>query len=393
MIEPMELNNSTESHPKTEAQKDTIPHKTTATLSDKGANVEGIKSQECERNGGVAQDTGQGAGQGNRTDKSLPGMQARYRHVRSLEGHQSSVSGVKFKPEDGLLLASCSADGTIKLWETENGKTLRTLQGHKNGINDIAWSKDGRYLCSASDDQSAILWDVETGKQLNTLVGHSNFVFSIKFSPAGNLLVSGSFDETVRVWDARTCEMIQELPAHSDPVTAVDINQDGTTLVSSSFDGLVRIWDTSNGKCLRTLIDENNHPVSFTRFTPNGKFLLVATLNGQMTLRDCEENKIKKVYKGYKNDLYCLVPTISHTRGRMGGRWLVTGSEDNGIYVWEISKRKLCQKIEGRSNPSSPGNGHCDVVLCVDAHPNQTIIASGARTKDRTIRLWQEFDD
>ncbi|CAD7699969.1 unnamed protein product [Ostreobium quekettii] len=322
-------------------------------------------------------------------DTSGASTDAGYQHVRTLEGHHSSVAGVKFKPDDGAILASCSADGTIKMWKTETGETTRTLKGHKNGINDVAWSQDCRYLCSASDDQTAMVWDAESGKQLSTLSGHSNFVFSIKFSPAGNLLVSGSFDETVRVWDARTSGIIRELPAHSDPVTSVDINQDGTTLVSSSFDGLVRIWDTSNGKCLRTVIDENHHPVSFTRFTPNGRYLLVATLNGQMALRNCEDNKIKKVYRGYQNQMYCLVPAISCTKGRLGGRWLVTGSEDNGICVWEINKRELCQKIEGRSSPSALGSGHCDVPLCVDAHPTQTMIASGAGEKDSSIRLWR----
>lgn len=328
-----------------------------------------------------------------KVQKDAEEKKANYQHQRTLEGHTSSVSGVKFKPTDGALIASCSADGTVRMWDTQKGKLLMTLEGHKMGINDIGWSRDARYLCSASDDQAVILWDAESGTRLNTLTGHSNFVFSVKFNPAGNMLVSGSFDETVRIWDVRTCEIIKDLPAHSDPVTAVDINQDGTTIVSSSFDGLVRIWDASNGKCLRTLIDENDHPISYAHFTPNGKFLLISTLNGQMTLRDCEENKIKKIYKGHKNENYCLVPAISHTRGRKGGRWLVAGSEDNTICVWEISKRKLCQRIEGRSSPSSEGNGHCDVVLCIDAHPNETIIASGGREKDSTIRLWKDSSD
>ena len=37
--------------------------------------------------------------------------------------------------------------------------------------------------------------------------------------------------------------------------------------------GLCRIWDTASGQCLKTLIDDDNPPVSFVKFSPNGKLL------------------------------------------------------------------------------------------------------------------------
>ena len=40
-----------------------------------------------------------------------------------------------------------------------------------------------------------------------------------------------------------------------------------------------RIWDTATGKCLKTLVDEDNPPVSFVKFSPNGKYILAATLD------------------------------------------------------------------------------------------------------------------
>ena len=41
--------------------------------------------------------------------------------------------------------------------------------------------------------------------------------------------------------------------------------------VSSSYDGLCRIWDTASGQCLKTLIDDDNPPVSYVKFSPNGE--------------------------------------------------------------------------------------------------------------------------
>ena len=40
-----------------------------------------------------------------------------------------------------------------------------------------------------------------------------------------------------------------------------------------------RIWDTATGQCLKTLVDEDKPPVSFVKFSPNGKYILAATLD------------------------------------------------------------------------------------------------------------------
>ena len=114
---------------------------------------------------------------------------------------------------------------------------------------------------------------------LKTMRGHANFVFCVNFNPQGSLLASGSFDESLRLWDVKTGRCLKILPAHSDPVSAVHFSCDGTLLVSGSHDGLCRIWDTSTGQCLKTLIDDANPPVSFVKFSPNGKYILAGTLD------------------------------------------------------------------------------------------------------------------
>ena len=40
------------------------------------------------------------------------------------------------------------------------------------------------------------------------------------------------------------------------------------------------------GQCLKTLIDDDNPPVSFVKFSPNGKYILAATLDNTLKLWD-----------------------------------------------------------------------------------------------------------
>ena len=50
-------------------------------------------------------------------------------------------------------------------------------------------------------------------------------------------------------------------------------------LISTSLLLYSRIWDTGSGQCLKTLVDDENPPVSFVKFSPNGKYILAGTLD------------------------------------------------------------------------------------------------------------------
>jgi WD40 repeat protein len=62
---------------------------------------------------------------------------------------------------------------TLKVWDLDTGRELRTLQGHSGGVNGVAISPDGRHAVSASYDNTLKVWDLETGRELRTLEGHS----------------------------------------------------------------------------------------------------------------------------------------------------------------------------------------------------------------------------
>ena len=147
--------------------------------------------------------------------------------------------------------------GWVTLWDTGTGTLKRKLGGltpdvmHKGSIRRLTFSPDGGMLAierwpardNADKWDTARIWDTETGEPMPTLEGHTSKVNSIVFSPDGYTLASGSSDHTVRLWHAETGENIHRLEGHTGDVTGVAFSPDGRTLASGSSDGTVLLWE------------------------------------------------------------------------------------------------------------------------------------------------------
>jgi hypothetical protein len=122
----------------------------------------------------------------------------------TLTGHSGPVTAVAFRARPPLL-ASASADGTIKFWDTTTGQERPpALAGHTGRVTAVAFSPDGKQLASAGEDRTVCLWDVDSGKKLHVLKEHTRWVSHVAFSPDGQHLASASSDRTIKLWDARS---------------------------------------------------------------------------------------------------------------------------------------------------------------------------------------------
>ena len=136
--------------------------------------------------------------------------------VLTFQNFGSYVTGVAFHPTKNLV-ASCSDDKSIKLWNADTGAELWTVRGEKP-IQCLAFSRNGRILAagdgyvSGGKDYSIRLYDAESGTQIGCpLSGHSRFVNSVCWNKDGTKLASGSADKTVKIWNPATGECLWTL--------------------------------------------------------------------------------------------------------------------------------------------------------------------------------------
>ena len=82
----------------------------------------------------------------------------RLRHAATLTGHSDQVRQAVFSP-DGKLLASCSYDGTIRLWNTNTWQEVANIKGSTDPIYAVLFTSDGNQLVSGGQDGIVRIWN------------------------------------------------------------------------------------------------------------------------------------------------------------------------------------------------------------------------------------------
>ena len=242
-----------------------------------------------------------------------------------------AVAGAAFSP-DNARVATCSWDGTIKVWNAATGVVELKFEASPDMyVNSVVFSPDGKRLLSASDDKTAKIWDAATGQQLLSFPaqegaeGHTQKVFSARFSDDGKRIVTASGDKTAQRVGCRNGKNAVR-PCRARMVCAVgrflarrparhdrECRQFGTHLgrgnrhreipyarahggrdqrgilarrrapISGGQDDAVKLWDATTGREILHL-KQHTQEVSSVSFSPDGKSMLTSSRDGTAIL-------------------------------------------------------------------------------------------------------------
>jgi WD40 repeat protein/tRNA A-37 threonylcarbamoyl transferase component Bud32 len=115
-----------------------------------------------------------------------------------LQAALGAMGSVAWSPDGTRLALGGLGNHAVQLRAVENGKQGPGLLGHEGGITAVAWSPDGKLLASASADRTVRLWAAD-GTPRKVLRGHDGAVHSLAWSADGTRLVSAGTDGTIRV--------------------------------------------------------------------------------------------------------------------------------------------------------------------------------------------------
>jgi hypothetical protein len=266
-------------------------------------------------------------------------MGSSLQEIAILSGHSQPVWHAAWHPS-GRLLATCSADKSIKLWAPsgdiiglwECKETQET--SHSKSVRRVEWSRSGELLASASFDGTVVIWKLQNNglEPMLTLEGHESEVKGISWSFEDKYLATCGRDKTIWIWETDIdfeYETAAVLSRHTQDVKSVAFHDTLFTLASCSYDDTIGIWE----------------------------------------LDETEDWVCRDMLAGHESTVWSVV---------WKGNKLLSGSDDRSIRVWNLEDARF--KTESVMN-----NVHRRSVYSCDWHRTQDLIVTGGG--DHHIKL------
>ncbi|CAE7721508.1 unnamed protein product [Symbiodinium sp. CCMP2592] len=242
-----------------------------------------------------------------------------------LAGHEKAVCSLCLMSQD--VLASGSADSTVRTWNLHSKEALQVLSGHTDAVRGLARLSDTQ-LASASDDKTVRLWSLAEPKECRVLQGHTDWVMCLCLTTIGSL-VSGSDDKTLREWSPATGEEQHVLRGHTSSVKCL-CEASPELLASGSGDSTVRLWSLSTWAAVRVLEGLTGFVFSLCLLAPN--HLAAAHEGGRLRIWSVQSGEpLHHIKQAHGKEIRALA--MAKVRGE---HVLCSGSIDSTLKLWQL---------------------------------------------------------
>uniref|UniRef100_A0A3P9LKM5 Coronin n=1 Tax=Oryzias latipes TaxID=8090 RepID=A0A3P9LKM5_ORYLA len=180
-------------------------------------------------------------------------------HQPKVCGHQGNVLDIKWNPFFENIIASCSEDTSVRVWEIpECGlrrnmtEAVMELYGHSRRVGLIEWHPTtSGILFSAGYDYKILIWNLEVGEPVKMIDCHTDVILSMSFNTDGSLLATSCKDKKLRVIEPRSGRVLQQASCKNHRVNRVvflgNMKRLLTTGVSRWNTRQIALWDQGDG--------------------------------------------------------------------------------------------------------------------------------------------------
>jgi RNA polymerase sigma factor (sigma-70 family) len=313
------------------------------------------------------------------------------RKLRRIDAGMEQIRGFAFSPDGARIAVLGCGPGPGRLREVAQltfldaatGRQVRRVEWDlRESERDIAFAPDGQTVATETDSGTLRLWDVATAKLLHQerLGGRQNNIASIAFSPnAASHLLAIASGRVIRLWDAAHLRDVTTIAIEGEQLpTGLAFSPDGTTLAVGirTTGAEIRLWNISDGTLLRRFKSRKSTSVRHLKFSPDGKLLAAAGLNGPLLLLDVLGGKELDSF-GKEFDLVGNTSSNGPIAFSPDGGTLATRGGKQALHFWDLTL--------GRDRLDTP-EAHLGGVWAVAFPADGKTLVSGS--DDRTVRIW-----
>ncbi len=249
---------------------------------------------------------------------------------------ENPIYSVSFN-SSGRYLA-LGASERVMLWDLEEQREVRTLEGNPHDVVSLAFSPDNTVLAGGSY-QAVQLWDFTSGQHLHTLTGDAGYVHAVAFSPDGLYLASGSrgTETAIHIWDVKDRKILKRLTystQYADTIMDLAFSPDSTRLASVGLDRNIRIWSLTETSLTpdHVIFDPLTTPLKIS-FSPNLSVIACGTAEGLVILYDLSTGNPVRIMPGHHGAVLSLIFSPD-------GKSLLSAGVDGTVRRWEIPSGK-----------------------------------------------------
>ncbi|XP_040208424.1 telomerase protein component 1-like isoform X2 [Rana temporaria] len=259
--------------------------------------------------------------------------------VSVLRGHTAAITCCSFSP-DGRLLVTGGQDRSVLCWDVSVDPPILSrslLSCHKDWVTGCSWTDSGM-LISGSGDGSLCLWDIQQGKQILTFAGHQSAVSSV--ACMGERVISTSRDGYLKVWSLTGLEVANIRTDHNQITQSAaywepkDSRADADIVVcTAGSDGTVLKWSPLQMEQIQTLYGHGG-AVMTSATNSRHEVSVTAAHDGSVRLwgKPCRDEGLKGIrHKG----------AVSAITWSPDGELVVSAGEFGDLIVWKEQKAVL----------------------------------------------------
>lgn len=236
----------------------------------------------------------------------------------------------------GELLAVAGDDHAIRIINTGNMDVVKTLEGHTDLIQSLAFNHKGNLLASAGNDGNVILWNRRRDfKPFQTLPINSALA-SVRFSPDDNEIGAVGFESEVHLFGKDHGQGRPKLECACTDLRALSFRSDGKMLAVAGRNGYLTLFDRTSDKLLgeHDLGSGRIHELEFLESTP---VVISAGENGTVVLFDTDSQKsvARIAVSGSKLFSICVI----------NQQYVAVAGSDNVIRIIDVPLGKTVEEI------------------------------------------------
>lgn len=295
------------------------------------------------------------------------------RTVAVLRGHADEVWHAAFS-HSGDALATASKDGMVFVWNVakiDASEVTTKLSGHLAPVNFVAWSPDDSRIISCSEKHDIKLWCTENGTCLRSLEKHTQSISALAWAPSGTQFVSGGVDKKVVLWSTESADAVRVWSGVRVQDLALSSN-DRHAIVASTDQNIHRFDLADTSKPSDVIVREKGAIVSIC-LAKNDRHVFVQVANEEIRVWDVLTKSMIQTFHA----LRCSRFVIRVALGGFQQNLVASGSEDSQVYVWYRRSGKLLHVL----------SGHSATVNAVSWSPNRLGVIASA-SDDSTVRIW-----